>query len=146
MKIYFTNEFITILTQLSKSKHHKNIEQSLINDIFTQNIETIAQKGIKRLNKSGNNSVFIRKRIADINKGKSGGYRLYAMIIFNENGVYILYIHSKTGKNSSSNLTNQKQKELTKTYKQAKKDNEFIEVSLLNDKIVNSETKKQILD
>ena len=143
MKIFFTTEFINIVLDLLKSKNHKDIEIELISNLFNKSIDTIIS-GIDRLSGDGKNSLFIKKRIGHKHKGKSSGYRIYAWVIIKDNDLFIMYIHPKTGKYKKVNVSLEKKKELVKTYKQAKQNNEFIEVCLSENKIINCETKMQI--
>ena len=145
MKIYFTNGFISVIKDLIKSKHHANIEKIIIDNVLKKDFNSVRFLGSRILAGDNVNSLFIKKRIAELNKDKRGGYRLYAWLLIRQDNIYIVHIHPKTGKYGVDNISKKKKSELINTYKQAKKDNELIEVSLLNDKIINSKTKKQIL-
>ena len=83
MKIFLTDEFISEVKSIIKSKSHSDCEVTIIDSIFNSTIDEILKTGSpKRLGGDPNKSPFIRKRINVSGSGKSAGYRLYFWIIF----------------------------------------------------------------
>lgn len=64
MNIFFTVEFINIVTDLLKSKNHKDIENELIKNLFNKTIDTLVA-GTDRLSGDGKNSLFIKNVLAE---------------------------------------------------------------------------------
>jgi hypothetical protein len=136
MAVFVTEEFVSEVKSILKSDSHQDCESELINSIFNSSIDEVKNNGCKRLGGDPNRSPFLRKRIEHANSGKSSGYRLYFWLIIQEENIYLLFIHPKTGRRSGTNLTTDKQKELVTTFKTHREQNLFIEVELYKDKIV----------
>lgn len=117
MAVYLTEEFISEVKSIQKSKSHSDCETAIIESIFNSTIDDIMKVGSpKRLGGTPNKSPFIRKRINSKGSGKSSGYRLYFWIMIQDENIYLLFIHPKSGRRSGTNITIQKQKELVKTF------------------------------
>lgn len=142
MSVFITEEFISEVSLLLKNTSHKDCEKEIINNIFNSSLDEIKLNGCKRLGGDPNRSPFLRKRIETENAGKSSGYRLYFWLMIEEENVYLLFIHPKTGRRSGTNLTAEKQKELVKTFISHRKNNLFKEVETQNDRIVFTSDKK----
>lgn len=142
MPVFITEGFVVAVNQLLKSSSHQDCELEIIKHIFNSSINDIKLNGCKRLGGDPNKSPFLRKRIETTNTGKSSGYRLYFWLMIEEENVYLLFIHPKTGRRAGTNLTDEKQKELVKTFIYYRKNNLFTQVELQNDKIVYSSKKK----
>jgi len=99
----------------------------------------------KRLGGDPNKSPFIRKRINSEGTGKSGGYRLYFWILIEDENIYLLFIHPKSGRRSGTNITTEKQKELVKTFTTLRAQNGFHSAKLnkASTKIICVKTKKE---
>jgi mRNA-degrading endonuclease RelE of RelBE toxin-antitoxin system len=142
MSVYITEEFVSEVSLLLKDTSHKDCEKEIIQHVFNSSIEEIKLNGCKRLGGDPNKSPFLRKRIETEYKGKSSGYRLYFWLMIEEENVYLLFIHPKTGRRSGTNLTTLKQKELVKTFINHRKNNLFKKIEVQNDRIVYSSNKK----
>lgn len=142
MSVFVTEEFISEVKLILKSDSHQDCENSLIESIFKPKIDEVKHNGCKRLGGDPNKSPFLRKRIESEGSGKSSGYRLYFWLLVLEENIYLMYIHPKTGRRSGTNLTEEKQKELVKTFISSRKNNSFIQVELQDDKIVYTSPKK----
>lgn len=130
MNVFATEEFISEVKMVSKYKSHSNCEADLIDSIFNKSIDEIKNLGTKRLGGQANENPFLRKRIGSENTGKSSGYRLYFWLFIQEKNVYLLFIHPKTGRRSAANISSEKQKELVKTFKKCKDNDQFLEIKL----------------
>ena len=146
MQIFLTEEFILEVKKLQKNKSHGDCEEILIESIFTKDISEVKETGTKRLGGDPVKSPFLRKRVQSKGSGKSSGYRLYFWLLIEEENVYLLFIHPKTGRRSGTNLTTAKQKELVKTFRELRQKEEFIQVELDEDtsKIIFLEGGKQV--
>jgi len=141
MDVYLTNEFIKETLTLLKSNSHKDIEQLLIQELFCKKSEDI--KGY-RLSGDNTNSRFLKVRVSRENEGKSGGYRVYAWIIIKEDNLYLTYIHPKKGRRSQASISNDRIKELIKSFITERRENNFIKVENKDDIIINSQTQNPI--
>lgn len=146
MNIFTTKEFISEVQKLLKNKAHANCEKDIIESIFKKTIDEIKSIGTKRLGGHPEKNPFIRKRIGSEKTGKSSGYRLYFWLFIIEENVYLMFIHPKTGRRSTTNISSEKQKELVKTFKHCKEHNLFFEVELgkTRNKIVYTTSKKSV--
>lgn len=131
MTVYLTEEFISEVKLLLKKKSHSDCEVAIIESIYLKTKEEIISTGSpKRLGGNPSKSPFIRKRISPPSGSKSSGYRLYFWMMIEEDNVYLLFIHPKSGRRSGTNITPQKQKELADTFQQKRNDNSFIKSSI----------------
>ncbi len=145
MAVFLTDEFISEVKSILKSKSHSDCETAIIESIFKSSIDDIMKVGSpKRLGGDPNKSPFIRKRISTEGAGKSGGYRLYFWILIQQKNIYLLFIHPKSGRRSGTNITVEKQKELVKTFTSLKADGGFQKANLNKDstKIICATTKR----
>lgn len=145
MQVYLTEEFISEVNSILKSKSHSDCETAIIDSIFNSSIDDIIKVGSpKRLGGDPNKSPFIRKRINSDGIGKSGGYKLYFWIIIQDENIYLLFIHPKSGRRSGTNITVQKQKELVKTFTSLRANGGFLLAKLNKDssKIICAKTKE----
>lgn len=130
MRVFVTEEFLSEVKSISKNNDHSECETDLINSIFKQKIDEIKNIGTKRLGGHPDKSPFLRKRVESESSGKSSGYRLYFWLFIQDQDVFLLFIHPKTGRRSATNITTNKQKELVKTFKEHRDNNLFSEVEL----------------
>jgi hypothetical protein len=65
-------------------------------------------------------------------------------LFIQDENIYLLFIHPKTGRRSATNISLEKQKELVKTFKDFRKNERFLEIELNQKKnqIVFTTTKK----
>lgn len=145
MNVFITEEFLSEVKSISKDKSHSNCEAALIDSIFNKSIDEIKNIGTKRLGGQADKNPFLRKRISSEYSGKSSGYRLYFWLFIQEKNVYLLFIHPKTGRRSVTNISNEKQKELVKTFKKYRDNEQFLEIELNKQKtqIVFKNTKRK---
>ena len=136
MSVFLTEEFVSEVSLLLKDTSHDDCEKEIIKSIFNSSLEEVRLNGCKRLGGDPNKSPFLRKRIETENAGKSSGYRLYFWLLIEEENIYLLFIHPKTGRRSGTNITTEKQKELVKTFINHRKNNLFKEVEVQNGRIV----------
>ena len=142
MSVFLTEEFVSEVSLLLKDTSHDDCEKEIIKSIFNSSLEEFRLNGCKRLGGDPNKSPFLRKRIETENAGKSSGYRLYFWLLIEEENIYLLFIHPKTGRRSGTNITTEKQKELVKTFINHRKNNLFKEVEVQNGRIVYCSEKK----
>ena len=145
MNIYVTKEFLSETKLIIKDKSHYNLEADLIDSICNKTIDEVRSIGTKRLGGQADKNPFLRKRVGSENSGKSSGYRLYFWLFIKEENVFLLFIHPKTGRRSATKISNEKQKELVKTFKSSRENKEFLEIELDNEKnhFVLTKTKKE---
>lgn len=146
MNIFVTEEFISEVKAIIKSKSHDACEFDLIESIFNKNIDEIKNIGTKRLGGVPDKNPFLRKRVGSENKSKSEGYRLYFWLLIEDENVYLMFIHPKTGRRSATNITTDKQKELVKTFKLYRDEGKFIliELNKKGTEIIFSKSKKEV--
>lgn len=147
MNVFVTEEFLSELKLISKTKSHSNCESEIINSVFNSSIDEIKNIGTKRLGGQADKNPFLKKRIGSENAGKSSGYRLYFWLFIQEENIYLLFIHPKTGRRSAANISGAKQKELIKTFKKCRDENLFLEIELdrRRNHLIFVETRKQVL-
>lgn len=145
MEVLLTDEFVSELKAISKTPSHTDCEQDLIAALFNKESSEI-RTGCKRLGGDAEKSPFLRKRVESANSGKSSGYRIYLWLFEIHDNIYLLFIHPKSGRRSASNITHDKQRELVRTFKTLRDDNEFRPVQLneAGDKIVCSKNGNNI--
>lgn len=129
MDVFSTEEFISEVKAISKTPSHKDCEQDLINAVFQKEIPEI-ETGSRRLGGDPQKNPFLRKRIESNNGGKSGGYRLYLWLFKIDGDIYLMFIHPKSGRRSATNITQEKQKELVKSFKALRSENGFLKLEL----------------
>jgi hypothetical protein len=146
MNIFVTEEFISEVKFITKSKSHSDCEFDLIESIYNKSIDEIKNIGTKRLGGLPDKNPFLRKRVGSENKTKSEGYRLYFWLLIEDENVFLMFIHPKTGRRSATNITTDKQKELVKTFKNYRDQGKFILTELNKDgkKIVFSKSKSEV--
>lgn len=106
MNVYCIEEFKNQIEKLKKIKEYISIESDIIDYLSNKSCAELATGA--RLNNSSS-IPYIKKRISG-----SGGYRLYYLLILKDGDAYMLFIHPKTGKHGSSNVTDEAKKDLYK--------------------------------
>ena len=117
MRIFMSPDFIEEVRKILKSKGHADCEQAIIEAIYKKGMDDIVQVGSTKKIGGTNDTPFIRKRLEGAGTGKSGGYRLYFWAFKIEDDVYLIFIHPKTGRRSSTNLSTKGQKQLVDDFK-----------------------------
>jgi len=109
-------DFITEVRKILKSKAHADCENALIESIYKKTMDEIVQVGSTKKIGGTNETPFVRKRLEGAGTGKSGGYRLYFWAFKVDDEIHLLFIHPKTGRRSSTNITSEYQKQLAKDF------------------------------
>ena len=116
MRIFMSPDFIDEVRKILKSKAHSDCEDAIIEGIYKKAMDDIVQVGSTKKIGGSNDTPFVRKRLEGIGTGKSGGYRLYFWAIKVGDEIYLLFIHPKKGRRSSTNITPEYQKQLAKDF------------------------------
>ena len=128
MEIKCTPVFFQNLRKIERKPSHKKIE-SLISDHFFNKEFSDLLSGMRIHDIP--RKPFIKKRL-----GGKGGYRIYYVADENEEIIYLLYLHPKTGAFSQSNITAEQKVNCLKELVYSKKKKELLSLSL------NKETSK----
>lgn len=98
MNIYCIEDFKRNVERLARNKSYSTLQKDIIEYFFNgKNIHEV--KSGTRLNNS-DDIPYIKKRLSG-----SGGYRVYYLLVFVKDSIYLMYVHPKTGSMGSENLT-----------------------------------------
>jgi hypothetical protein len=98
MKIYCIEDFKRNVERLVRNKSYSSLQRDIIEYFFSgKGIQEV--KSGTRLNNS-DETPYIKKRL-----NGSGGYRIYYLLVFVKDSVYLMYVHPKTGSMGIDNLT-----------------------------------------
>lgn len=117
MRIFMSPDFIDEVRKILKSKAHSDCEQVIIEAIYKKGMNDIVQVGSTKKIGGSNDTPFIRKRLEGAGTGKSGGYRIYFWAFKVDDEIHLVFIHPKTGRRSSTNLSADGQKQLKDDFK-----------------------------
>lgn len=129
MNIFATNEFISELKTLTKSKSHEDCEKLIVESIYGKIFDELVQSS-KRMGGNIDKTPFVMKRIAKDNEGKRSGYRLYLWLFKIEESLHLLFMHPKTGRKKGSNITDAKQKEIVREFLKDRKNGDLVELNV----------------
>ncbi len=107
MRIYCIEDFKEAYEKLITKDAYKKLEKDIIQYFFNKTFDELCSG--TRLNarlKESSETPYIKKRL-----GGSGGYRVYFLAIVKDENLYLMFVHPKTGKMGSSNITDE-----SKTY------------------------------
>ena len=121
MKIYCLEDFKTAFEKLKSKNPYRNLESQIIDYFF--NKTSLELRSGTRLNNS-TDTPYIKKRLSG-----SGGYRIYYLLIIKDNSLYLMFVHPKTGKYGSPNITDESKTLLYKRVLSAIESNELYIVS-----------------
>lgn len=108
MKIFCLTEFKVEFEKLKSKKSYNSIERDIIDYFFGKTGEDLSS-GI-RLNNSSETPC-IKKRI----NGK-GGFRFYFLLIIENESLYLMFVHPKTGSLGAENITDESKAYLYKRF------------------------------
>lgn len=121
MQIFCLEDFKREIQKLTKNNSYSSLEKDIINYFFNKTGEEL-NNGI--ILNASLTTPYIKKRLEG-----SGGFRVYFYLIIKNNCLYLLYIHPKSGKYGSSNVSNEAKKGLLKKVIAALKTDEFYVVT-----------------
>ncbi len=122
MTIFCLEEFKIAFEKLKSKKSYNTIENDIIDYFFGKSIEELAAG--TRLN-NNNETPYIKKRL-----NGSGGFRIYFLLIIKDENLYLMFVHPKTGKLGSENITDESKAELYKKVVECIKNNDLYELTL----------------
>ncbi|MFK7973120.1 MAG: hypothetical protein AB8F95_22305 [Bacteroidia bacterium] len=128
MEIYCLEDFKVAFEKLATKKSYRDLESQIIGYFFNKTPAELASG--TRLNHS-NTTPYIKKRLAG-----SGGYRTYYLLIIREDSLYLMFVHPKTGKSGSSNITDESKAYLYKKVLEAIEDNSLYRVTEDSGKLI----------
>lgn len=149
MRIFMSPTFIEEVRKLSKSKDHTDCEKTLIESVYTKTLDEIIQGGAAKKLGGTPNTPFIRRRLQGQGTGKSAGYRLYLWAFRIENDIYLIYMHPKTGRRSTMNISSDYQKELVREFKKFRDAGDMVLTKLSKDRsriLIEGKNNKAIFD
>ena len=127
MKIYCLEDFKTEFEKLTAKKSYRDLESQVIAYFFNKTSSEL--KSGTRLNNS-DVTPYIKKRIAG-----RGGYRTYYLLIIKEEALYLMFVHPKTGKYGSPNITDESKAYLYKKLLAAIKSHSLYHVTIDSGKL-----------
>ena len=122
MTLFCLEEFKVAFEKLKSKKSYHSIENDIIDYFFDKSVEELASG--TRLNNSSE-MPYIKKRL-----NGSGGFRLYFLLIIKDENLYLMFIHPKTGKLGSENITDESKAELYKKVVECIKNNDLYKLAL----------------
>ena len=122
MTLFCLEEFKVALEKLKSKKSYHSIENDVIDYFFDKSVEELASG--TRLNNS-TEMPYIKKRL-----NGSGGFRLYFLLIIKDENLYLMFIHPKTGKLGSENITDESKSELYKKVVECIKNDDLYKLTL----------------
>ncbi len=120
--LYCIEDFYDEYEKLRKNNSYKEIKQQVIENFLDKDMEAL--KSDTRLNNS-DDFPYIKKRI-----GGRGGFRVYYLVVVRDSNVYLMFVHPKTGKFGSSNITDEAKKLLFKKVIACIEQDDVFEVTL----------------
>lgn len=99
MTIHCTEEFKSQVENLEKSRAYRSIREDVSEYFHGKAISEVSSG--TRLNNS-DATPYIKKRI-----NGSGGFRLYFLILIQEENIYLMFIHPKTGPEGAENISDE---------------------------------------
>jgi hypothetical protein len=121
MKIYCLTDFKSAVDKLIKKKSYNTIEQQIIDYYFCGKTIDDVLSGA-RLNNS-TTEPYIKKRL-----NGAGGFRFYYLVKIEENSVYLMFVHPKSGSEGSENITDESKAKIYKDLLNAIKTNNLLKV------------------
>jgi hypothetical protein len=106
MILYCLEEFKTAFEKLLSKNSYKNIEQETIKYFFGKSARELSSG--TRLNHS-DATPYIKKRL-----GGRGGYRFYYLLLIQNDALYLMFVHPKTGIYGAENITDESKAQLYK--------------------------------
>jgi len=122
MKIFCLTEFKVEYEKLKSKNSYNSIESDIIHYFFDKSVHDLCAG--TRLNNSST-TPYIKKRI----KGRCG-FRFYFLLIINDEALFLMFVHSKTGSFGYENITDESKAYLYKKVLECIKTNELFELTL----------------
>ena len=127
MEIFCLPEFKTEFDKLKRKKAYSNLTSEIINYFFDKS--TVELSSGRYLN-NNNVTPYIKKRL----KG-SGGYRVYYLLVYKSDSVYLMFVHPKTGPMAAANITDESKALLYKKVLDCINSRDLYKLSVVNKKI-----------
>lgn len=122
MKLFCIDPFKKEFDKLSGKKSYKDLESELIGYFFNKEASDLNTGSLLNNN---HETPYIKKRLSG-----RGGYRIYYLLLIKNDGLYLMFVHPKTGSEGASNTSNEYKAHLYKEVLRCIKENDLYELSL----------------
>lgn len=126
MEIYCLEDFKIEFEKLKSKKSYKDLEKEIINYFFGKTATQLCSG--TRLNNS-DDTPYIKKRL-----GGRGGFRSYFLLVMNDEKLYLMFVHPKTGSQGAENITDESKTFLYKKVLECIESNELYNLKLNDSK------------
>lgn len=133
MRIFCTERFKKEVDKLKKNHSYSSIESEIIRKCFNKNAEDFLTGKLLNANRE---VPYIKLKV-----GGSSGYRLYLLLHMNNDNLYLMFIHPKTGSKGYETIQPRLKNDLYKEIEQAIDSNELFELDNNNNALLYTNAK-----